>query len=62
MKRYYQNLQPETGTYGSTDRFMSDSAGVGRGIPSEGTRASAIQAEQGPFDPLRYWEFFPGTD
>jgi hypothetical protein len=41
---------------------MSDSAGVDRGIPSEGTRASAIQAEQGPFDPLRYWEFFPGTD
>lgn len=62
MKRYYQTLNPETGACGSTDRFTSDSAGTGRGIPSEGARASAAQAEQGPFDPHRYWEFFPGTD
>ena len=62
MKRYYQNLKPETSSYGSTERFTSDSSGAGRGVPSEGARASVVQAEQGPFDPLRYWEFFPGTD
>ena len=62
VKRYYQNLKPETGPCGSTERFTSDSAGAGRGVPSEGARVAAAQAEQGPFDPLRYWEFFPGTD
>lgn len=62
VKRYYQNLKPETGACGSTDRFTSDSTGAGRGVPSEGARATTAQAEQGPFDPLRYWDFFPGTD
>jgi hypothetical protein len=63
MKRYYQNFKPETGAGGSTDRFTSDlSVSAGRGGDSESGQASAAQAEQGPFDPLRYWEFFPGTD
>lgn len=61
MKRHYQSFKPEAGGSASPDRFPSDSAGTGRGAPSEGTRAPG-QAEQGPFDPPRYWEFFPGTD
>jgi hypothetical protein len=62
MKRHYQSFKSDTGGSPSPDRFTSDSAGAGRGVPSEGARAPAGQAEQGPFDPPRYWEFFPGTD
>ena len=62
MKRHYQSFKPETGGSAAPDRFTSDSAGAGRGVPSEGSRTPAGQAEQGPFDPPRYWEFFPGTD
>jgi hypothetical protein len=66
MSRHYQSFKLDSGTArspgGSPDSFSSDSAGAGRGIPADGSRAPAGQKEQGPFDPPRYWEFFPGTD
>lgn len=63
MKKHYQSFKPDTGGFGSPDRFASDSAGAGRGVPAESGRKAAGQAEQqAPYDPPRYWEFFPGTD
>jgi hypothetical protein len=62
MKRYYQSFTFDSATCSAPDRFMSDSAGTGRGVPSEGERSPASRSGQEPFDPPRYWEFFPGTD
>ncbi len=63
MKRQYQSFKPDTGVSGAPDRFVSDTAGTERGVPAEGGKAQASQTgRQGPFDPPRYWEFFPGTD
>jgi hypothetical protein len=62
MKKNYQSFKLDTGGCGSQDRFATDTGGAGRGVPAEGGRKSAGQAEQAPYDPPRYWEFFPGTD
>lgn len=62
MKRQYQSFKPDTGVSGAPDRFVSDTAGSERGVPAGESEAQPRQMEQGPYDPPRYWQFFPGTD
>ncbi len=62
MKRPYLSFKPDTGVNGAPNRFVSDSGGAERGVPVEGSDTDGRQMEQGPFDPPRYWQFFPGTD
>lgn len=62
MIRYYQEAIPSGRTIDSSERFLSDAAGAGRGVPTEAVIARRPRFGEAPFDPSKYWDYFPGTD
>lgn len=61
MQKYYKATAMDARSSGPSERFVSDSSGAERGVPNQAPITRRAR-QTDPFDPPKYWDYFPGTD